>query len=69
VGRARFRVETTAPAVSLTKPGWDIVPLDGGAPAPVDPSVRTWSEHLAVLNSLNRPGAMWQLVPSTEVTA
>ena len=50
VGRARFRVEDTAPAVSLAKPAWDIVPLDGGAPATVDPAVRTWSEHLAVLN-------------------
>jgi hypothetical protein len=69
VGRARFRVEGTAPAVSLAKPAWDIVPLDGGAPAPVDPAVRTWSEHLAVLNSLNRAGAQWQLVPANEVTA
>jgi hypothetical protein len=31
--------------------------------------VRTWSEHLAVLNSLNRAGAQWQLVPANEVTA
>jgi hypothetical protein len=69
VGRARFRVEAAAPAVSLAKPAWDIVPLDGGAPAPLAPSVRTWSEHLAVLNTLNRPGAMWQLVPANEVAA
>jgi len=69
VGRARFRVEDTAPAVSLAKPAWDIVPLDGGAPAPLDPAVRTWSEHLAVLNSLNRAGAQWQLVPANEVNA
>ena len=69
VGRARFRTPDAAPAVSLAKPAWDIVPLDGGAPAPVDPAVRTWSEHLAVLNSLNRAGAHWQLVPANEVTA
>jgi len=29
--------------------------------------VRTWSEHLAVLNSLNRAGAHWQLVPANEL--
>ena len=69
VGRARFRTPDAAPAVSLAKPAWDIVPLDGGAPAPLDPAVRTWSEHLAVLNSLNRAGAHWQLVPANEVTA
>jgi hypothetical protein len=67
VGRARFRTADIAPAVSMAKPSWDIVPLDGGAPAPVDPSVRTWSEHLAVLNTLNRAGAQWQLVPSAEL--
>jgi hypothetical protein len=69
VGRARFRTADRALAVSMAKPSWAIVPLDGGPPATLAPSVRTWSEHRAVLNTLNRAGAQWQLVPSTEVTA
>ncbi|MEO8629306.1 MAG: DUF6603 domain-containing protein, partial [Betaproteobacteria bacterium] len=54
LGRARFRVFGRPEAVNLAAPRWQIVPVDGGAPAAVDASVRSWSEHQAVLDALNR---------------
>ena len=32
------------------------------------PAVKTWSEHLAALGTLNRAGATWQIVPAHELT-
>ena len=66
VGRARFMVAKAQPAVSLTAARWNIVPLDGGAALALDPKVRTWSEYRGVLNTLNRAGARWQVVPAAE---
>jgi hypothetical protein len=67
VGRARFRTAGPA-AVRFSEPSWAIVPIDiDTAPeVPVDPTVRTWSEHLATLEVLNRGGARYQLVPAQQ---
>jgi hypothetical protein len=65
-GRARYRTQS-APAVSLPAPRWAIVPKSDGPAAVVDPAVTTWSEHRAVLNTLNRGGAQWQIVPTHEL--
>ncbi len=65
VGRARFRT-AGPPAVEVAEPRWAIVPIDDVATATVDPAVRTWSEHLAALNALNRGGAIYQLVSAPE---
>ena len=37
-------------------------------PAALDPTVKTWSEHLAALDMLNRKAATWQIVPAHELT-
>ena len=42
------------PAPLLQAPDWRIVPLADGTPAALDPTVKTWSEHLAALDTLNR---------------
>jgi hypothetical protein len=68
LGRARFRSAAPA-AVSLAQPSWAIVPLDGGTPAVLDPSVKTWTDYRAALNMLNRGGAQFQLVPATALAA
>jgi hypothetical protein len=66
LGRARFR--SGAPgAVSLGRPSWAIVPLDGGTPVALDPSVKTWTDYRAALNTLNRGLARFQLVPAREI--
>jgi hypothetical protein len=65
VGRARFRTAGPA-AVQFPEPRWAIVPIDAAPEVPVDPTVRTWSEHLAVLGALNRGGARYQLVSAQE---
>jgi len=65
-GRARYRT-ASAPAVSLPEPAWKIVPKSDGAPLAPTPGVTTWSEHRAVVNTLNRTGAKWQVVPAYEV--
>jgi hypothetical protein len=67
VGRARFRDATVRPVATLATPGWQIVQASDGAPAPVDPSVTTWSEYRAALASLNRGGARWLMVPAHEI--
>jgi hypothetical protein len=67
VGRARFRAADGSPAATLQPPAWRIVSLTDGAPAAVDPSVKTWSEHLAAVSTLNRAGATWQIVPAHEL--
>jgi hypothetical protein len=64
-GRARFRT-AGPPAVRLSEPRWAIVPIDTAPEVPVDPTVRTWSEHLAALHTLNRGGARYQLVPARQ---
>lgn len=69
VGRARFRNSAVIPTAQVKPPQWAIVPRGNGAPASLDPSVRTWSEYQAALNTLNRAGANWQLVPLHEVPA
>jgi hypothetical protein len=66
VGRARFRKSGAPPAATLNPKSWSIVPRDLGAPLSLDPSVRTWSEYHAVLNTLNRARANWQLIPTYE---
>ncbi len=66
VGQARFR-NASVQAAKLNPERWSIMPrIDGTAP-PVDPSVRTWSEHQAALGSLNRAAARWQLLPTYEI--
>lgn len=69
IGLARFRNITAPPAATLRAPVWTIQPLgDGPAPA-LDPSIRTWSEHLAALTTLNRAAAGFQIVPQYELAA
>jgi hypothetical protein len=68
VGQARFR-STTPAAVTLAAPSWAIVPLDGGAPVTVSPGVKTWTDYRAALDTLNRGGAGFQLVPATALAA
>ncbi len=68
LGRGRFR--SAAPvAVSLARPSWAIVPLDGGTPVALDRSVKTWTDYRAALDALNRGGASFQLVPAREIAA
>jgi hypothetical protein len=67
-GLARFRAQDETPAATLQPPAWRIVPLADGTPATVDPSVKTWSEHLAALTALNGRTASWQIVPAHELT-
>ena len=45
-----------------------IVPIADGLPAALDPGVKTWSEHLAALDMMNRRAATWQIVPAHELT-
>ena len=68
LGRARFRNAGPA-AVSLAKPSWAIVPLDGGTPVALDPAVKTWTDYRAALDTLNRGGAAFQLVPAAALAA
>ena len=68
-GLARFRGRRCASRrASLRAPDWRIVPIADGPPAALDPTVRTWSEHLAALDMLNRGAATWQIVPAHELT-
>jgi hypothetical protein len=68
LGRARFRNAAPA-AVSLAQPSWAIVPLDGGTPVALDPGVKTWTDYRAALDTLNRGGTEFQLVPATALAA
>jgi hypothetical protein len=72
IGLARFRrgeeIEAEpSQAVEVKAPRWAIVPLADGAPPPVDATLRTWSEYRAALDTLNRGGAQWQVVPLHEL--
>ena len=72
VGVSRFRrgeeIEAEpSQAVEVKAPRWAIVPLADGAPPPVDATLRTWSEYRAALDTLNRGGAQWQVVPLHEL--
>ena len=67
VGRARFRNSSVTAAARVNPKRWSILPTGDGAPASVDPSVRTWSEYHAVLKTLNRACANWQLLPTYEI--
>jgi hypothetical protein len=66
VGRARFSNEAAAPA-TIAPLAWRIVDTQTGALAPLDPSIKTWSEYRTALAMLNRGGARWQMVPSHEL--
>jgi len=66
-GRARFRNATAPGAVKLNPKKWSIVPRTEGTAASVAPNVRTWSEYQAVLKTLNRGRANWQLLPAHEL--
>jgi hypothetical protein len=68
LGRARFRSAAPA-AVSLAPPSWAIVPLDGGTPVKLDPSVETWTDYRTALDTLNRGGAAFQLVAARDIAA
>ncbi len=46
-GPARFRVPDAPKAAELVSPRFRIVPLSEGAPAPVDPGTKSWSEYRA----------------------
>lgn len=67
VGRARFRNDAVAAGASFKPKRWTIMPNGDGSAASVDSSVRTWSEYHAVLKSLNRASARWQLMPAHEL--
>jgi hypothetical protein len=67
VGRQRFGNTEAVPAAKTAAPRWAIVPLVGGAAAPVGPGVTTWTGYRDALATLNRPGVLWQLVPAHEV--
>lgn len=67
VGRRRFGNTQAVPAAMTTAPRWAIVPLVGGAAAPVGPDVKTWTGYRDALATLNRAGAEWQLLPAHEV--
>jgi hypothetical protein len=69
VGRARFRNDAVIPNAKVKPAQWAIVPRGAGAPATLDPSVRTWSDYQAALNTLNRGGAQWQLLPRHELAS
>jgi hypothetical protein len=69
IGLARFRNIAAQPAAALRAPVWTIQPVgDGPAPA-LDPNVRTWSEHLAALTTLNRTSTGFQIVPQYELAS
>jgi hypothetical protein len=68
-GLARFRSRTAAPAATLQPVIWTIQPLGDGAPPGLDPSVSTWTEHLAALDALNRGATSFQIVPEYELAA
>jgi Family of unknown function (DUF6603) len=67
VGRARFRNDAVEGGATFNPARWTIVPKGEGAAAAVDPGVRTWSEYHGALNTLNRGGARWQVVPTYEL--
>jgi len=67
VGRARFRNSAVRPVATVLAPEWTIVRTSDGAAAPVDPSIRTWSEQRAALDLLNRGGTAWTMVPAHEL--
>src|SRR5262249_14329280 len=69
VGRARYRNDAVERGASFNGPRWAIVPVGDGPAATVDPSVRTYSEYVAVLKDLNRAAVRWQLVPAHELEA
>ena len=56
-GLARFRAAEAEAGAVLQPPKWRIVPIADGQPAELDPAVKTWSEHLAALGTLNRTAA------------
>lgn len=66
-GRARFRNDAVERGARFNEARWAIVPTGDGAPAVVDPAVRTYSDHQAVLTDLNRRGVRWQLVSAHEL--
>jgi hypothetical protein len=66
VGRRRFGNTQAVPAAMTAPPRWAIVPLVGGDPAPVGPDVKTWTDYKDALATLNRAGAVWQLLPAHE---
>ena len=52
----------------MAAPRWQLVHVSDGAVAPVDPALTTWSDYRDALDSLNRGGARWQMVPMHELT-
>jgi Family of unknown function (DUF6603) len=67
VGRARYRNAAAEPAATIAAPRWQIVRVSDGVVVALDPGVRTWSEHREVLDTLNRGGARWLMVPAHEL--
>jgi hypothetical protein len=67
-GLARFRAADAHAGAVLQPPAWRIVPIADGLPATLDSTVKTWSENLAALGTLNRGAATWQIVPAHELT-
>ena len=68
IGRARFRHPSASQAATLAAPRWQLVQVSDGAVAPVDPTLTTWSDYRDALDTLNRGGARWQMVPMHELT-
>lgn len=67
-GRARFHNGAASPGATFKPNRWTILPTNGGAPLlDIPPDVRTWSDYQAVLATLNRGGARWQLLPTHEL--
>ncbi len=68
-GVARFRNAGAPPMATLASPAWVVVPLavSAGSTAPI-PTTVSWSAGLATLQTRNRGGAQWQLLPAHELT-
>lgn len=69
VGYARFRNTAVTPAATVVAFQWHIVAMRDGARADVDPTITTWSEYRSALDTLNRGGARWLMVPAHELNA
>jgi hypothetical protein len=67
VGQERFRNAAAIAAASLAPRRWKIAPIGDGAPMPVDPEVKTYSEYQGVLKVANRGRARWQILPAHEL--
>lgn len=69
VGRARFRNAAVEGAARFASTHWTVMPTGEGQAPEIDAAVRTYSEHQALVNVMNRGGTRWQVVPANELEA